>query len=74
MLMTGQQQHQENYVSPYQKRDNLIDSHINTQLNEGQLKAKIEEQERIKRIHMMKDDYKHELMHQIEEKMQIKKQ
>jgi hypothetical protein len=42
MLMTGQQQHQSNYISPYSKRDNLIDAHINTQLTEGHLKAQHE--------------------------------
>lgn len=72
MLMTGQQQHQSNYISPYSKRDNLIDAHINTQLTEGHLKAQHEQQERLKKISTMKDDYKHELMHQLEEKMQLK--
>lgn len=74
MLMAGQQQHQENYISPYNRRDNLIDTHINIQMNEGQAKAKQDEQERQRRITMMKDDYKHDLMNQIEEKMHLKNQ
>lgn len=72
MLMAGQQHNTENFVSPFNKRDSVIDSHINVQLTEGQKKAKQEEMERNKRMAAMKDDYKHELMHQLEEKMQIK--
>lgn len=31
--MAGQQQHTENYVSPFGQRDSVIDTHINVQLS-----------------------------------------
>jgi hypothetical protein len=66
MLMAGQQQHTENYVSPFNMRDTAINNHINTQLTEGQSKARQEEIERSRRMVAMKDEYKNDLMHQIE--------
>jgi len=40
MLMAGQQQHTENYVSPFGERESVKDSHINILLTEGQKKAR----------------------------------
>jgi hypothetical protein len=42
MLMAGQQQNTENYVSPFNQRDMVINNHINIQVIEGQNKAKQE--------------------------------
>lgn len=72
MLMAGQQQHTDHYVSPFGMRESAIESHINAQLTEGQKKAKQEELERSRRMAAMKDEYRHDLLHQIEEKTQLK--
>lgn len=74
MLMAGQQQHTDHYVSPFGQRDNVIDSHINVQLTEGQNKARQEEAERNRRMTAMKDEYRQDLLHQIEEKNQLRTQ
>ena len=62
MLMDGQRQHLETYVSPFAKRDAMKQEHINHAIEDQRKKSEQDEVARARRQYSMKESYRKGLL------------